>query len=65
MHICTVIKEKVPSLCTERSKHVFERELNDDIDGANLISFEIDPDRRKSNNKACDHQVLPYSVQVY
>ena len=42
MHICTVIKEKVQSLKTERNKHVFKQDLNDDSDGAHLTSFEIE-----------------------
>ena len=42
MHICTVIKEKVQSLQTERNKYVFIRDLNDDSDGAHLASFGID-----------------------
>ena len=39
MHICTVIKDTVQSLQTERSKYVFIRDLNDDSDGANQTSF--------------------------
>ena len=39
MHICAVIKEKVQSLQTERSKYVFKRDLDDDCDGAYLTSF--------------------------
>ena len=42
MHICTVIKDTVQSLETERNKYVFKRDLNDDSDGAHLTSFEIE-----------------------
>ena len=42
MHICTMIKEKVQSLQTERNKNVFKRYLNDDSDGAHLTSFGIE-----------------------
>ena len=42
MHICTVIKETVQSLQTERNKYVFKRDLNDDSDGAHLTSFGIE-----------------------
>ena len=42
MHICTVIKDKVQSLQTERNKHVFKRNIDDDSDGAHLISFGIE-----------------------
>ena len=42
MHICTVIKDNVQSLQTERNKYVFKQELNDDSDGAHLTSFGIE-----------------------
>ena len=42
MHICTVIKDTVQSLQTERNKYVFKRGLNDDSDGAHLTSFGIE-----------------------
>ena len=42
MHICTVIKDTVQSLHTEKSKNVFKRDLNDDSDGAHLTSFGIE-----------------------
>ena len=42
MHICTVIKEKVQSLYTEQNKYVFERDLDDDSDGAHLTLFRIE-----------------------
>ena len=42
MHICTVIKDTVQSLLTERNKYVFKRVLNDDSDGAHLTSFGIE-----------------------
>ena len=42
MHICTVIKDTVQSLLTERNKYVFKRDLNDDSDGAHLTSFGIE-----------------------
>ena len=41
MHICTVIKDKVQSLQTERNKYVLKRDLDDDSDGAHLKSFGI------------------------
>ena len=41
MHICTVIKDTVQSLYTERNKYVFKRDIND-IDGAHLKSFGIE-----------------------
>ena len=42
MHICTVIKDTVRSLKTERNKYVFKRDLNGDSDGAHLSSFGIE-----------------------
>ena len=42
MHICTVIKDTVQSLQTERNKYVFKRDLDDDSDGAHLTSFRIE-----------------------
>ena len=42
MHICTVIKDKVQSLQTERNMYVFKRDINDDSDGAHLTSFGIE-----------------------
>ena len=42
MHICTVIKDTVQSLKTERNKYIFKRDLNDDSDGAHLTSFGIE-----------------------
>ena len=42
MHICTVIKDAVQSLQTERIKYVFKRDLDDDSDGAHLTSFGIE-----------------------
>ena len=42
MHIYTVIKENVQSLQTEQNKYVIKRDLNDDSDGAHLISFGIE-----------------------
>ena len=42
MHICTVIKDTVQSLQTERNKYVFKRDLNYDSDGAHLTSFGIE-----------------------
>ena len=42
MHICTMIKEIVQSLQTERNKYVFKRDLDDDSDGAYLTSFGIE-----------------------
>ena len=42
MHICTVIKDTVQSLQTERNKYVFKRDLNDDSDRAHLTSLGIE-----------------------
>ena len=42
MHIYTAIIENAQSLQTERNKYIFKRELNDDSDGAQLTSFEIE-----------------------
>ena len=42
MHICTVIKEKVHSLLTDRNKYVFKRDLDNDSDGAHLTSFGVE-----------------------
>ena len=42
MHMCTVFKEKIQSWKTERSKHVFKRDLNDDSDWAHQTSFDIE-----------------------
>ena len=42
MHKCTVIKDTVQSLKTERNKYVFKRDLTDDSDGAHLTSFGIE-----------------------
>ena len=42
MQICTVIKDKVQSLYTERKKYFFKRDLDDDSDGAHLTSFGIE-----------------------
>ena len=42
MHICTVIKDAVQSLQTERNKYVFKRDPNDDSDGAHPTSLGIE-----------------------
>ena len=42
MHICTVIKEKVQCLQTERNRYVFKRDQNDDSDWEHLTSFGIE-----------------------
>ena len=42
MLICTVIKEKVQYLLTERNNYVVKRDLFDDRDEAHLTSFEIE-----------------------
>ena len=65
MHICTVIKDKVQSLKTERNKYVFKRDLFDDSDGAHLISFGMEFQTEEEAKKMNDHQVLPYCMQVY
>ena len=51
MHICTVIKDAVQSLQTERSKYVFKRDLNDDSDEAHLTSFEIEFQTEEEENE--------------
>ena len=53
MHICVVIKDTVQSLQTERNKHVFKRDLNDDSDGAYLTSFgmEFQTDEEAKENE--------------
>ena len=58
MHICTLIKEKVQSLQTERNKYVFKRDLDDDSDGAHLTSFGIefqteDDAKKRATTKCC------------
>ena len=42
MHMCTVIKDTVQSLQTERNKYVSKCDLDDDSDGAHLTSFGIE-----------------------
>ena len=42
MHICTVIKDTVQSLSTERNKYVFKRDICNDSDGSHLTSFGIE-----------------------
>ena len=42
MHICTVNKDNVQSLYSERNKYVFRRDINDDSDGAHLTSLRIE-----------------------
>ena len=42
MHICTVIRDTVQSLLTDRNKYVFKRDLDDDSDGAHLTSFGVE-----------------------
>ena len=64
MHACTVIKEKVQSLCAERNKYDFKRDLNDDSDGAHLTPFEIEFQTEEESKENSDHQVLTYCVQV-
>ena len=51
MHICTVIKEKVQSLQTQRDKCAFKRDLNNDSDGAHLTSFRIEFQTREEANE--------------
>ena len=50
MHMCTVIKDTVQSLKTERNKYVFKRDLNDDSDVAHLTSFGIEFQTEKEEN---------------
>ena len=55
MHICTVIKDTVLSLKTERNKDVFKRDLDDDSDEAHLTSFGIEfqtEDETKENERS-------------
>ena len=42
MHICTVTKEKVHTLLTERNKYVFKRDLDDESVWAHLTSVGIE-----------------------
>ena len=51
MHICTVIKDTVQSLQTERNKYVFKRALDDDSDGAHLKSFGIEFQTEEEENE--------------
>ena len=57
MHICTVIKDTVQSLLTERNKYVFKQDLNDDSDGANLtsfgIEFQIEEEAKENERSQC------------
>ena len=39
MYICTVFKEKVQCFKTERYKHVFKGDLDDNSDGSHLTSL--------------------------
>ena len=52
MHICTVIKDTVQSLQTERNKYVFKRDLNDDSDGSHLTLFWIEFQTEKENERS-------------
>ena len=61
MHICTVIKDTVQSLLTERNKYVFKRDLNDDSDGAHLTSFGIEyqtEEEAKENERSPNVAIL-------
>ena len=49
MHICTVTKEKDQSLSTERNKHVFKRDIDDDCNGAHLTSLGIEFQTEEAN----------------
>ena len=53
MHIRIVIREKVQSSQTERSKYVIKRDSNDDSDGVHLTSFgiEFQTDEETKENK--------------
>ena len=42
MHISTVIKDTDQSLQSEQNKYVLKQDLNDDSDGAHLVSFGIE-----------------------
>ena len=42
MHICSVIKDKVQSLETERNKYVLKPDINDDSNGTHLTSLGIE-----------------------
>ena len=54
MHICTVIKDTVQSLSTERNKYVFKRDLHDDSDGAHLttVGIEFQAEEAKENERS-------------
>ena len=57
MHICTVTKDTVQSLSTERNKHVFKRDLDVDSDRAHLTSLGIEyqTEEGKENERSpCD-----------
>ena len=56
MHICTVIKDKVQSLQTERTKYVFKRYLNYYSDGAHMTSFGIE---FQTEEQANEHERTP------
>ena len=60
MHICTLIKDTVESLKTERNKYVFKRDLNDDSDGAHLTSFgiEFQVEEAKENERSSSVALL-------
>ena len=60
MHICTVIKEKVQCLITERNKYVFKRDLSDDSDAAHLTSFgiEFQTEEEANENERSPHVTL-------
>ena len=52
MHICTVNKEKVQSLQTERNRYVFKRDLDDESDGAHQTSFGIEFQTKEAKKRA-------------
>ena len=57
MHICTVIKDTVQYLLTERNKYVFKRDIDDDSDGAHLksfgIEFQTEEDAKENERPPC------------
>ena len=48
MHICTVVKEKVQSMKTERNKYVFKRDYSD---GTHLTSFGIEIQKKEEGKE--------------
>ena len=66
MLICTVIKDAVQSLKTERNKYVFKRDLDDDSDGAHLTSFgkEFQTEEEAKENERSPSVALLFAGQL-